>query len=484
MDLLSLKNISKLLALLGIFVALFFLLPVLIGLLYHEDVAYFALFDLVFFVMNALIYLALRHHTMTIRIKDAIMAVNLIWILLGVAGAIPLLLYTDITFADGFFESISGFTTTGATIYSDIEALPKHILFLRSLMHWLGGIGVIVLGVGLFSLINPTGSMALFKAEATGSKMEKMTPKIRDTAVKIWGVYLILTLVDMLLLKLWGMSFFDAINHAFSTISTGGFSTRNNSMAYWGNSMPILWTTTIFMFLSGINFLAHLKLFNGDFSGYRIEEVRWYAGIFLFLSLLLTADHYSTSGASLANSATHSFFTIASVMTTTGFASLDYSLWGSGAIALIFMAMLIGGNAGSTAGGFKVSRIVVLGKNISLQIRKLLHPKAITSLYLDGNRITYDVLGVISGFAFLFVLTNLAVTVYLFAQGYDTLTSISAAVATVGNIGPGFSLVGPVENYHFFSSIDKFVLSAAMILGRLEFYTVVIVLSRTFWKRF
>jgi len=484
MDLLSLKNISKLLALLGIFVALFFLLPILIGLIYHEDVAYFALFDLAFFITNALVYLVLRRHIMTIRIKDAIMAVNLIWILLGVAGAIPLLLYTDITFADGFFESISGFTTTGATIYSDIESLPKHILFLRSLMHWLGGIGVIVLGVGLFSLINPTGSMALFKAEATGSKIEKMTPKIRDTAVKIWGVYLILTLVDMLLLKLWGMSFFDAINHAFSTISTGGFSTKNNSMAYWGNNVPILWTTTLFMLLSGINFLAHLKLFNGDFSGYRIEEVRWYAGIFLLLGLLLTVDHYSTSSVSLANSMTHSFFTIASVMTTTGFASLDYSLWGSGAIALIFLAMLVGGNAGSTAGGFKVSRIVVLGKNISLQIRKLLHPKAITSLYLDGNRITYDVLGVISGFAFLFVLTNLAVTVYLFAQGYDTLTSISAAVATVGNIGPGFSHVGPVENYHFFSSIDKFVLSAAMILGRLEFYTVVIVLSRTFWKRF
>ena len=484
MDLLSLKNISKLLALLGVFIALFFLLPIAIGLIYHEDVVDFALFDLAFFTFNTSIYLLLRRHVLTIRIKDAIMAVNLIWILLGIAGAIPLLLYTDITFADGFFEAISGFTTTGATIYSDIESLPRHILFLRSLMHWLGGIGIIVLGVGLFSLINPTGSMALFKAEATGSRIEKMTPKIRDTAVKIWGVYLVLTLLDMLLLKLWGMSFFDAINHAFSTISTGGFSTKNNSMAFWGDNMPILWTTTFFMLLSGINFLAHLKFFNGDTSGYKMEEVKWYAGIFLLLSLILTIDHYSTSGDSLLDATTHAFFTISSVMTTTGFASLNYSLWGSGAVTLIFLAMLVGGNAGSTAGGFKVSRIVVLGKNINLQIRKLLHPKAITSLYLDGNRITYDVLGVISGFAFLFVLTNIAVTVYLFAQGYDTLTSISASVATVGNIGPGFSHVGPVENYHFFSSMDKFVLSAAMILGRLEFYTVVIVFSRTFWKRF
>ena len=484
MDLLSLKNVSKLLAMLGIFIALFFLLPISVGLLYGEDVSAFAIFDLLFFLVNGVLYLLLRKHHMTIRIKDAILTVNLIWVLLGIAGGIPLLLYTNISPADGFFEAISGFTTTGATIYSDIEALPRHILFLRSLMHWLGGIGVIVLGVGLFSLINPTGSMALFKAEATGSRIEKMSPKIRDTAVRIWGVYVVLTILDILLLKLWGMSFFDAVNHAFSTISTGGFSTKNNSMAYWGDNMPILWTTTFFMFLSGINFLAHLKLFNGDFSGYRMEEVKWYSSIFIFLGMLLTIDHYLTSSDSIFNSATHAYFTIASVMTTTGFASLDYALWGSGAVALIFLAMLVGGNAGSTAGGFKVSRLVVMGKNISLQIRKLLHPKAITSLYMDGNRVTYDVLGVISGFAFLFVLTNMAVTIYLFAQGYDTLTAISAAVATVGNIGPGFSHVGPVENYHFFSTMDKLVLSAAMILGRLEFYTVVIVLSRTFWKRF
>jgi len=281
-----------------------------------------------------------------------------------------------------------------------------------------------------------------------------------------------------------GMSFFDALNHAFSTISTGGFSTKNNSMAYWGDNLLILWTTTFFMFLSGINFLAHLKLFNGDDSGYKMEEVRWYVGIFLLFSFFLTLDHYLTSSDSLGQAATHASFTIASVMTTTGFASLDYAQWGSGAVALIFLAMLVGGNAGSTAGGFKVSRLVVLGKNIGLQVRKLLHPRAVTSLYLDGNRITYDILGVISGFAFLFILTNIAVTGYLFARGYDVMTSISAAVATVGNIGPGFSHVGPVENYHFFTSVDKMILSAAMILGRLEFYTVVILFSRAFWKRF
>ena len=484
MDILSLKNISKLLALLGIFISLFFLIPVLAGIIYHEDVKVFLLFDLTFFAVNMLLFLLLRRHSIAIRIKDAILAVNLIWILLGIAGAIPLVLYTDITFADGFFEAISGFTTTGATIYSDIEALPKHILLLRSLMHWLGGVGIIVLGVGLFSLINPTGSMALFKAEATGNKIEKMAPKIRDTAVKIWGIYLVLTLLDMVLLKMEGMSFFDAINHAFSTISTGGFSTKNNSMAFWGDNSLILWTTTLFMYLSGINFLAHLKLFNGDASGFSTEEVKWYTIAFLGLSLLLTIDHAIVSGEGLYASATHAFFTISSILTTTGFVSLDYEKWGSMAIVLIFIAMLIGGNAGSTAGGFKVSRYVVLIKNIGLQIKRLLHPKAIMALYVDGNRVTYDMLAIISGFAFLYIFTNVAVTGYLFARGYDLMTSLSAAVATVGNIGPGFSRIGPVENYHFFTAADKILLSAAMILGRLEFYTVVILFSRAFWKRF
>jgi len=484
MDILSLKNIAKLLSLLGIAISLFFLLPILTGIVFQESIAAFFVFDLTFLSVNLLIFLLLYRHRLVLRIKDAILAVNLIWILLGIAGAIPLVLYTDISFADGFFEAISGFTTTGATIYGDIESLPKHILLLRSLMHWIGGIGIIVVGVGLFSLINPTGSMTLFKAESTGIKIEKMTPKIKDTAIKIAGVYLFLTLMDMLLLKIEGMDFFDALNHAFSTISTGGFSTKNNSMAYWEDNAAILWTTTLFMFLSGINFLAHLKIFNGDNSGFKTEEVKWYTVAFLGLGLLLTLDHMAGSSAGFFSSTTHAFFTISSILTTTGFASLDYAQWGSGAIALIFLAMFIGGNAGSTAGGFKVSRLVVLSKNINLQARKLLHPKAITSLYMDGNRITYDVLAVITGFAFLYILTNMAVSGYLFSRGYDVMTSLSAAIATVGNIGPGFSHVGPVENYHFFSGVDKIVLSVAMIMGRLEFYTVVLLFSGSFWRRF
>jgi len=471
-------------SLISLFLALFFLLPIVVGLFMNESIWPFMLFDIGLFSVSLLLYVMLIHHRVDMRIKDAILTVNLIWLLLGIAGAIPLMLATHVGFADGFFEAISGFTTTGATIYSDIEGLPKHILLLRSLMHWLGGMGIIVLGVGLFSLINPTGSMALFKAESTGIKLDKLTPKIKDTAMKIWAVYIFLTVLDMLLLWLEGMSLFDALNHAFSTMSTGGFSTKNNSMAHWEGQPLILWTTTVFMFLAGINFLAHIKAMYGDMKGYRTEEVKWYFIVFIVLSLVLTVFHFKQGTDTLLMSATHAFFSITSILTTTGFVSVDYERWGSVAVLLVFIAMLVGGNAGSTAGGFKVSRYVVLLKNITFQIRKLLHPKAITGLYVDGQRVTYDTLGVISGFAFLFILSNSILTAYLYTRGYDLMTSLSAAIAMIGNIGPGFARVGAVENYHFFSHIDKFVMSFFMVLGRLEFYTVVMLFSRTFWRKF
>ncbi len=484
MDTLTLKNTTKILALVGMFIAVFFALPIAVGLFAHEDILPFMLFDLGLFVVSLVGFLSVLRHTVEMRVRDAILAVNLIWLLLGLTGAIPYLLSTHVSFVDGFFEAVSGYTTTGATIYHDIEGLPMHILLLRSLMHWLGGMGIIVLGVGLFSLINPTGSMALFKAEATGNKLEKLSAKIRDTALRIWGVYLLLTVVDMLLLWAEGMSLFDAINHAFSTLSTGGFSTKNDSMAHWQYQPMIIWTTTVFMVLAGVNFLAHLRALRGDFSGYRSEEVRWYLIAFVGLSVALAWYRIETGNVQPGYVITHAFFSVASILTTTGFASVNYEQWGPTAVVIIFVAMLIGGNAGSTAGGFKVSRYVVLMKNIGFQIRRLLHPKAITALYVDGQRVTYDTLGIITAFALLFTLTNVLLTFYLYARGYDLVTSLSAAIAMVGNIGPGFAQVGVVENYAFFSAGDKVILSAAMILGRLEFFTVVMLFSRTYWKRF
>ncbi|MHC3994630.1 TrkH family potassium uptake protein [Thiomicrolovo sp. ZZH C-3] len=484
MDIHTLINSAKFISSIGTGLALFFLIPIATGLWYGEDMKPFILFDLLFFLFNAALLGALARRRMQMTVKGAIFSVNLIWILLGIGGAIPLYIYTDVTPGSAFFEAISGFTTTGATIYTQIEQLPKSILMLRSLMHWLGGMGIIVLGVGLFSLINPTGSLTMFRAESTGIQLEKATPKIRDTALWLWGIYFLFTAANTLLLLAGGMGFFDAVNHAFSTIATGGFSTRDLSMGYWNDTPFILWTTTFFMLVSGINFLVHLKALRGDFSGWRSEEVRWYLGIFLLLSVLLTALHLFTGSDGLAYCATHAFFTVASLLTTTGFTTLDYELWGAAPIALLMVAMLLGGNAGSTAGGMKTIRFVVLFKNLRAQLKQILQPNAVVGIFIDRERVGGEIIGRVSGFLVLFIATNILVSMYLFVRGYDPLTSISTAIACVGNIGPGFALIGPSENFHFYSDGDKFLLSAAMIIGRLEFYTVVLLFTRSFWKRY
>jgi len=478
------KNIFKILSLIGMTVSAIFLLDIVVGVVYKEAYLEFLVYDVLFFGVNLLIWLFLRSHELNLKIKESILVVNLLWILLGIAGAIPLVLYTHVTFASGFFESVSGFTTTGATVYTNIEDLPHMILFHRSLMHWLGGLGVIVLGVGLLSMINPTGSLSLFKAESTGVQLEKLTPKIKDTAVSLWLVYFVLTFFDILLLKYFGMDWFDALNHAFSTVSTGGFSTKNNSMGYFASQDGIIWTTTIFMMLSGINFLAHLKLYHKDFSGYKTEEVKWYLLIFLGLSLALTFVHTDMTGDSFYDALKHSSFTIASVMTTTGFATIDYGTWSHLAVAIIFVGLLMGGNAGSTAGGIKIIRHVIIFKTLSSELKRIVHPNTIISVFVDGIKQKERILSSTFGFFTLFMITVAVVTVYIYARGYDAMSAISGAFALVGNVGPGFSLVGPADNFGFFSDFDKLFFSVAMIIGRLECYTVFVLLSSSFWKKF
>jgi trk system potassium uptake protein TrkH len=483
-DLQSLANIAKILSSIGTALSFFFTLPLVTALIYHEEWQSFAIFWLLFTLLNVSLALALRNFQVQMRIKEAILTVNLLWILLGVAGGAGLYLGTNVSVAQAFFEAISGFTTTGATIYSDIESLPHWVLMLRSLTHWLGGMGIIVLGVGLLSFLNPTGSLTLFKSESTGVTLDKLTPKIKDTAIRLWGIYILFTVADTLLLYVGGMNLFDALNHAFSTISTGGFSTKNASMGYWENNYYLLWVTTLFMFLSAVNFIAHLRALGGDFKGYASEEVRWFGIVFFILGLTLTLVHVYEGKDSLFHSLTHSFFTISSIITTTGFASTDYSKWSPLAIAIIFVPMFIGGNAGSTAGGMKVIRYVVLFKTLGAQIKQLLHPNAIVGIFIDSSRISSKIVGSVTGFFFLFALTNILLTLYLFASGYDFLTSFSAAIACIGNIGPGFGHVGPADNFSIFTDTQKVILAIFMIIGRLEFYTFFILFSREFWRRF
>jgi trk system potassium uptake protein TrkH len=477
------RSIYKVLGLIGLTLGVFFLSDIAVALYYGEKISSMVIFVVVFFVINFTVWYRLKEHRVNLRIRESILLVNLLWALLGVVGAVPLLIYSDISVSSAIFEAVSGFTTTGATIYTDIESLPKTVLYHRSLTHWIGGMGIVVLGVGLLSIINPTGSMGLFKAEATGIVLEKLTPKIKDTALRLWGVYIVLTLTDTILLKLFGMSWFDAINHAFSTISTGGFSTRNSSIGAF-DSDAIIWITTIFMLLSGVNFMAHLKMLYGDPQGYRSEEFRWYIGVFLSLSLLVTMTHDLVDGDSIYHSMMHSSFTIASIMTTTGFASIDYSRWSHVAIASIFIAMFIGANAGSTAGGVKVIRYVVIFKTLFAEFKRILHPNAMISVFIDGKKLKERILASTFGFFTLYIITATAITLYIYASDYDAMTAVSASLAIVGNIGPGFSLVGPAENFAFFSDFDKLFLSIGMIVGRLECYTLFVLFSSSFWKKF
>ncbi len=484
MDSHAIKNILNFLSRVGLAFSGFLLIPLFAGICFDEPYTPFLYFVTVFFLFHLLLFWLLRRHEAALTLKEGILSVNFVWILLGIGGAIPMLLYTQATPAQAFFESISGFTTTGATIFGSLESLPKMILMLRSVMHWIGGMGIIILSIGLFSLISPSGTLTLFKAEATGIRMEKLTPKIRDTALRLWGIYMFLTLLDMLLLYTEGMPLFDALNHAMSTISTGGFSTKDASLGFYADNSAILWTTTLFMLLSGINFLAHLRFLSRGSSVYDSDETRWYLLIFLLLSVALGLYLYLHDAPSLYYAMTHAFFTIASVLTTTGFVSTDYEVWGQGAIVFIIIAMMIGGSAGSTAGGVKVVRWIIVVRSVIREVKHVFHPDALLPLLVDReiiqNRVLLSTFAVVT----LFVLTAIFTTLYLYAGGYDILTSLSTAFACVGNIGPGFGMTGPSHYYGFFETSDLMVLSTVMIAGRLEFFTLLLLLSKSFWKKF
>lgn len=479
----DIQNIIKFASIVGVVIFSALLIPPFIGLFYGENVLFYIIAIASLLLLNLLVMLSLKRHDLSLSIKDSIISVNLIWILLGVAGAIPYILMSNLGFADAFFESISGFTTTGATVFGDVEALPLSILFHRSLTHWIGGMGIIVLGVGLLPLLSPNASLSLFKAESTGIALDKISPKIKDTAIKLWEVYLIFTVCDFILLMFFGMSWTDALNHALSTISTGGFSTKNSSIGFFQNDL-IIWTTTIFMFLSSLNFIAHIRFFTGERTSYFNEEVIWFTILMLFLSLSLSFVHYFNSQNSFYTALTHASFNIISLATTTGFATLNYETWGNVAVMLLFFAMISGGNSGSTAGGLKTIRHIILVKNIFYEIKRVLNPDAVSSIFINNNELKNTTLRSVFGFLSLFVLTIFITMAYLYARGYDEMSSLSAAIATVGNIGPGFGLVGPSENYGFFSWYDKIFLSFAMIIGRLECYTFFMIFSFSFWKRF
>ncbi len=415
--------------------------------------------------------------------KDGFLFVVGGWAIVALLGAMPFYLSGVIpSFCDAYFETISGFTTTGASILTEIQSLPRSILYWRSLTHWLGGMGIVVLTVAILPLLG-VGGLQLVKAEAPGPTVDKITPRIAETAKYLWYIYLGMTVAETLLLMGGGMDFLDALTHTFGTLATGGFSTKNTSVAYY-NSAYIDWVITFFMVAAGMNFVLHFRLLTGHASSLKNNsELKAYLLIFVTATIVIAWKLNLEVYPAFTDALRYSAFQVASILTTTGFATADYETWPHVTQAILFLMMFVGGCSGSTGGGVKVIRVITLFKQALNEMKYLIHPKAVFPLRLSGQVVRKNIVYAISGFFFLYMTIVLVVTFIVSLSGVDLLSSVATALATVGNIGPGFGVVGPTENYAHFSDPIKWTLSFAMLAGRLELYTVLVLFTPMFWKR-
>jgi trk/ktr system potassium uptake protein len=415
--------------------------------------------------------------------REGMAITTLGWMSAGFFGSLPYLLGGIFpSEVDCFFEAISGFTTTGASILQNIEAVPKGLLFWRSLTHWLGGLGIVLLGLAILPFLG-VGGMQLYKAEVPGPVVEKLKPRLKDTAIILWKVYLIFTVAETLLLLLGGMDLFDSLCHTFGTLATGGFSTKNASIGYY-NSVYIHTVITVFMILGGVNFALHFQLFRGKPSVmWRDTEFRFYMGVFLVISTLITLDVYGANYPSLGKSIQYATFQVASILTTTGYATADFEQWPALSQCLLVLCMFIGGSVGSTGGSIKCMRILVLVEHSYKEMIRLIHPRAVTVVKIGKQAVPPEVLNSIGAFFILYLGLLALSTPLVAATDVDIVTSFTSALACIGNVGPGLGLVGPTDNYAMMSHFAKWVLTLDMLLGRLEIYPVLILFFPRFYRK-
>ena len=429
--------------------------------------------------------------------KEGYLIVTLGWLMLTITGTLPYVFTGTIPiYANAFFETISGYSTTGSSILTDIEAMPKGILFWRSATHWIGGMGIIVLTVAILPLLG-IGGMQLFMAEAPGPSADKMHPRITETAKRLWIIYFALTMVEFFLLKIAGMTWFDAINHAMATLSTGGFSTKNDSIAYYDAFPAIQYIIIIFMFIAGANFVLTYFALKGKIRKvFQSEEFRYYFFGTILVSLLITfliinyqdpnlvtSIHHSYPLGVNENAFRHATFQVVSVLTTTGFVSADFTTWCFMATAIMFSLFFIGGSAGSTSGGIKIVRHIVMIKSSFYEFKKLLHPNAIIPIRYDRGIIPKTIIYNILSFFVLYMLIFIVSSVLLTFFGLDFQSAMGAAASSLGNIGPALGSVSPVDNYAHLSIPAKWFCSFLMLIGRLELFTVLILLTPFFWRK-
>ncbi|MDR1587064.1 MAG: TrkH family potassium uptake protein [Treponema sp.] len=412
----------------------------------------------------------------------AFLFVFLAWILACLLGALPYFFSGYIPdFTDAVFESVSGFTTTGATVIADIEVLPGALLFWRAVTHWLGGMGIVVLTVALFPLIG-AGGFQLLKAETTGPEVDKIVPRITDTARILWLLYIILTAAQIILLMVFGMDLFDAAVHSFSTMATGGFSSRNASIAYY-HSPGIEWVCVIFMLLAGCNFTLMYQALRGRLRDiFYNSEARAYGAIVLVSAIIITVSILPQSPSPEA-ALRLAFFNTASILTTTGLFNADYSLWPPLAQGALFFLMFVGGCSGSTAGGIKVIRHLILWKQTGNEMKRIIYPRGVFSIQLNGKSGRKEVVYGVAGFVFLYFVTLLAAALLVSSAGADIFLSLNTALVTLGNIGLGPGKLGPFNSFPAFPAYVKWGLCFTMILGRLELQTALVIFTGGFRRR-
>ncbi len=452
--------------------------------LYYQSNDEFALIAsaLVSMIIGGTLYFSFSNQDQNIRKREGYMIVSLSWLFMSIFGMLPYLISGTIPlFHDAIFETISGLSTTGATILNDIESMPEGILFWRSMTQWIGGLGIIVLTVAILPLLG-IGGIELFVAESPGPTSDKLHPRIRETAKRLWLVYLGLTLAVGVLYYLGGMTFFDAVNHALTTMATGGFSTKNASMAFY-DSRFIQYTAIVFMFLAGTNFTIIYFGLIGKFKRvWKSDEFKAYATAIIILAIAFVAPIFYYSGQDFEKSFRDGLFQIVSLITTTGYVTADYTSYHQGLTLLFFMMLFLGGSAGSTSGGIKFVRHLTFVKNTWLEFKRIVHPRAVVPLKINGDRVTGKIITHIMNFLLIYLMIFVIGSIVMALMGYDILTSFGAVATSLGNVGPAIGKVGPMDNFAFFDPGAKIFLSFLMLLGRLELFTVLIVFTPFFWR--
>lgn len=456
------------------------LLPFLVAVIYGETEGYYYLSVAILCVVMGSMMTYRKPQNQVFYLKEGCVATSLSWILMSLFGCLPFWLSGEIpSFTDALFETISGFTTTGASILSDVEALSHCAIFWRSFTHWIGGMGVLVFLLAVIPLSGGS-NINLMRAESPGPSVGKLVPKVRYTARILYIIYFAMTLLEFIFLIAGKMPVFDAINTSFGTAGTGGFGIKNDSMASY--SPYLQWVVTIFMILFGVNFNAYyLMLFKKFKKAFSMEEVRYYFIIIAVSIGIITCNIIDTS-AGIFDALTKASFQVASIITSTGFSTVDFNLWSETCRTILVILMFIGACAGSTGGGIKVSRIVILIKTVNKELTSYIHPKSVKKIKFEGKPIEHEVVRAINVYFITFILIFAASVFALSFEGRDLITNFTAVIATLNNIGPGLELVGPSQNFGFFSHFSKYVLMFNMLAGRLELFPLLILFHPAIWK--